>query len=167
MTTKVVAVDGHGGSGKSTFAPRLATLLDDAEIVHTDDFASWENPIDWWPELIRQVLLPLSRNEPIQPFQRSHWSPDQQPEQVHVRPTEFLVLEGVTASRTAFRPYLTYAIWIETPSEICLERGLARDGEDARAQWEAWIAGEERYRARERPDTRADCVVRGDRDDWS
>ena len=166
MTTRIVAVDGKGGAGKSTFAARLAAELDDAEIVRTDDFASWDNPFDWWPELIEKVLVPLSRNKPVPPFERSHWEPGQQPEQVHLRRTDFIVLEGVTASRDAFRGYLTYAIWVETPRDVRLERGLERDGEHALPQWEAWMEGEEQYRLREHPDTRADFVVRGDRDDW-
>ena len=73
-----------------------------------------------------------------------------------------LILEGVTASRDAFRPYLTYTIWVDAPADVRLARGLRRDGPGSRAQWEAWMAAEEEYRRRERPDERADVVVRGD-----
>ena len=52
VKTRIVAVDGAGGAGKSSLAELLARRLD-APIVHTDDFASWENPVDWWPELRR------------------------------------------------------------------------------------------------------------------
>ncbi|HXR12510.1 MAG TPA: hypothetical protein VN770_09460, partial [Gaiellaceae bacterium] len=45
--TRIVAVDGAGGAGKSSLAERLASRLG-ASIVHTDDFASWDNPVDWW-----------------------------------------------------------------------------------------------------------------------
>ena len=44
--TKLVGIDGHGGSGKSTLAELLADHLG-AEIIHTDDFASWEEPLEW------------------------------------------------------------------------------------------------------------------------
>ncbi len=40
---KFIAVDGHGGSGKSGLAGYLAQKLH-AEIIRTDDFASWDNP---------------------------------------------------------------------------------------------------------------------------
>lgn len=50
MATRIVAIDGPGGAGKSSLAAYLAQELD-APVVHTDDFASWDNPIDWWPEL--------------------------------------------------------------------------------------------------------------------
>lgn len=40
--TKLVAVDGPGGAGKSSLAAQLATACD-ATLIHTDDFASWDN----------------------------------------------------------------------------------------------------------------------------
>ena len=77
------------------------------------------------------------------------------------------MLEGVSASREAFRPFLTFSIWVETPRELCLQRGLERDGEQARVQWEAWMAEEDEYVEREQPRERADLVLRGDFDRWS
>ena len=163
MRTRIVAIDGLGGSGKSSFARHLARALGDAPIVQTDDFASWDNPTDWWPQLLERVLVPLSRNEPAR-FERSHWGGDRDGGLVELEPTEFVILEGVTASREAFAPYLTYSIWVEAPAELRLQRGLNRDGPDAIEQWKAWMAEEDRYLERERPDERADLVIEGDRD---
>jgi hypothetical protein len=59
--TRLVAIDGGGGSGKTTFAARLAAGLGGAPIVPTDDFASAEIPIDWWPRMRDQVILPLRK----------------------------------------------------------------------------------------------------------
>jgi uridine kinase len=166
MRTRVIALDGAGGSGKSSFAEHLATALGGCQIVHTDDFASWDNPIDWWPELIGKVLDPLARGQ-VGQFEPSQWEPGIARSNVEVIPAEFLILEGVTASREAFRPYLTYSIWIEASPDLRLRRGLERDGEQARAQWEAWIAGEDGYRRRERPDARADLVISGELNLWT
>jgi uridine kinase len=83
-----------------------------------------------------------------------------------IEPVDIVIVEGVTASREAFQPYLAYSIWIETPRELRLQRGLERDGADARAQWERWMAAEDRYIERERPARRADLVLRGDQDLW-
>jgi len=60
MPIKVLAIDGHGGSGKSTLAEALAKQLN-AEIIRTDDFASWDNPLNWWPLLIEYVFEPISK----------------------------------------------------------------------------------------------------------
>ena len=166
MRTRVIAVDGSGGAGKSTFAGLLAAALGGCQVVHTDDFASWDDLVDWWPQLIEQVLEPLARGERAE-FSPSLWAPGVVREPIEVVPAEFLVLEGVTASREAFRPYLTYTVWIEAPADVRLRRGVERDGEEARAQWIAWMAEEDGYRERERPDSRADLVVSGERDLWT
>lgn len=57
---RLVAIDGPGGAGKSTFASLLAHELGGAPVVHTDDFATAENPINWWPRLREQVIEPLA-----------------------------------------------------------------------------------------------------------
>ena len=158
MRTRVVAVDGAGGAGKTTVADQLAGLLD-APVVHTDDFASWDEPLDWWPRLLAEVLEPLAANEPAS-FVPNAWGGPPR-ERVVVEPCEFLVLEGVSATRRAFRPYLTYAIWVETSRALRLRRGLERDGEAALPQWEQWMAAEDRYVAEEAPHLRADAVLDG------
>jgi uridine kinase len=161
MSTRVVAVDGLAGAGKSTLARRLAEALDGAPVLQTDDFASWEEPLDWWPRLLSDVLEPLARDEPAQ-YLSSSWGPDHPRSEKVVRPSPFLVLEGVSASRRAFRPYISYAVWVETPRELRLRRGLERDGEEARALWERWAVLEDEYVAHERPHEAADVVVAGD-----
>lgn len=163
--TRIVAIDGLGGSGKSSFARHLSRRLGDAPIVPTDDFASWDNPLDWWPDLLEKLLVPISQGE-VARYEKSHWGGPTDGEAVVVEPAELLIVEGVTASREAFAPYTTYSVWVEAPAEVRLRRGLDRDGQDAREQWRAWMAEEERYRTAERPDERADLVVRGDRDLW-
>jgi uridine kinase len=160
MTTKIVAIDGPGGAGKSSLAARLANELGGAQIVPTDDFASWDNPIDWWPRLIEQVLEPLSHNEPGR-YQRYDWGARHLAEWIDVPPAEYVVLEGVSASREVFRPFLAFTVWVETPREERLRRGLERDGENAREQWQQWMAAEDTYVQREHPDQRADRVVDG------
>lgn len=163
MTTKIVAIDGPGGAGKSSLAARLATALGGAQVVHTDDFASWDDPLDWWPRLLDEALKPLARDEPAR-YRRSSWGNGEREEWVEIAPAEYVILEGVSASRDAFRPFLAYSIWIDTPRDLRLRRGLQRDGEAARAQWEAWMAEEDEYVARERPRERADVTLPGDRD---
>jgi uridine kinase len=175
MTTKIIAIDGPGGAGKSTLAERLARELGSAQIVETDDFASWDNPFNWWPRLIEDVLEPLARNEPSR-YRRSNWGDDDDEAWGEVAPAAFVILEGVSASRKAFRRFLTYSIWVDAPWDLRLSRGLERDRrvraskglepdpERARAQWEQWMAEENDYVRRERPRESADLIVRGDQD---
>jgi len=160
MLTRVVAVDGQGGAGKSTLAGRLAASLGDAPIIHTDDFASWEHPLDWWPRLLGQVLQPLSHNG-VARYQRYDWPSREMAEWHEVSPGGFVVLEGVSALREAFRPTLAFGIWVCTPRKERLRRGLQRDGVDAHEQWLAWMAAEDDYVRREDPAAHADLIISG------
>ncbi|MFI5498213.1 AAA family ATPase [Nocardia asteroides] len=53
--TRLVAVDGPGGAGKSTLAEQLSAACG-ATLLHTDDFASWDDQFDWWARFEQQVL---------------------------------------------------------------------------------------------------------------
>jgi uridine kinase len=156
MTVRVIAVDGPGGAGKTTFAEQLGRALE-APVIHTDDFADWDKPIEWGPALIDEVLRPLKLGMRVR-FKPSSWGGPDRPE-VLIEPADYVILEGVTASREAFRPYLAYSIWIDAPRELRLRRGLERDGVEARAKWEAWMAEEDRYIETEHPADRVDLVI--------
>lgn len=142
-TVRLVAIDGPGGAGKSTFASRLAAALD-APIVHTDDFASADNPIDWWPRLLEQVIEPLAAGEGAH-YQRYDWATESLAEWIDLEPAPVVIIEGVTAARQQWRHHLSFIIWIETPRPERLRRGLERDGADALGDWEAWGAAEDTH----------------------
>jgi len=161
LSVKVVAVDGHGGAGKSTLAAKLSEMLG-AETVHTDDFASPENPVHWWPRLLDEVLEPVARGATSISYERSSWGPQHTPEPVREQPvTSMMILEGVAATRREFRPYLAYAIWVDAPKDICIARGVDRDGEAMRDQWERWWREEEAYIRDHQPLHFVDTVVSG------
>ncbi len=69
---RLVAVDGPGGAGKSTFARELSEAAGGAPVIHTDDFAAADNPIDWWPRLLEQVIEPFVRGDAAH-YQRYDW----------------------------------------------------------------------------------------------
>lgn len=167
VKTRIIGIDGAGGAGKTTLAGRLAKELGTTAvvpIVHTDDFASWENPTNWWPALIEQALKPLASGR-VARYQPTAWGEEERTAIV-IEPGGTVLLEGVTAIRRAFRPYLAYTIWIETDRSLRLQRGIERDGEDSRAQWERWMQEEDQYIEAEQPAKTADLVLRGDKDLW-
>ncbi len=165
MTTKIIAIDGGGGAGKTTFAETLSGWLSGAPIVITDDFASWGNPLDWWPRLLEQVLEPLGKNEPAH-YQRYDWGKLELAEWHDLAPGGTVILEGVSSLRQEFRPYLAYRIWIEAPASLRLERGVARDrgieGEDNRERWVKWQAAEEEHFAQDQPQAAAALIIEAD-----
>lgn len=160
MNTRILAIDGLGGAGKTTLAALISSALGDCAVIHTDDFASWENNLDWWPRLREQVLDPLMANEAAR-YQRYDWLRRELAEWIEVQPADHVILEGVSSSRDRFRNALAVTIWVETPRNERLRRGLARDGEALRDYWIQWMRDEDRYFETERPDLRADIIVDG------
>ena len=61
----VLAIDGHGASGKTTLARRLAAGHDAACVVATDDLAWHHSFFDWAPLLVDAVLLPYRAGHPV------------------------------------------------------------------------------------------------------
>ena len=157
---RLVAIDGPGGAGKSVFAGRLAMAIDGAPVVATDDFAAWDNAIDWWARFERDVLGSLERGEPVR-YRAVSWTPSELGEDRVIEPTDVVLIEGVGSARRRVASRLSFAIWIETPRDERLHRGLARDGEPALPQWEKWMAGEDRHFALDRTIERADLIVDG------
>lgn len=167
---KIIAVDGHGGSGKSTLAKLFSAQLN-AGIIHTDDFAGWDNPENWWPLVVERVFEPIKNRVATLSYPRSKWWETHNPEPVKDQPvTSIMILEGVTALRSEFRPYISLGIFVDTPIEICMKRGFERDrGQDGksddeiRQMWQDWYEKEEVYIKKDNPKEYADLVLVGTR----
>lgn len=159
--TVIVGIGGPGGSGKSTFAHRLSEHLDGAKIVTTDDFSSWDDPLEGWrPRLIEQLLAPLADGRDAS-YQRYNWTERKLAEWRTITPDPIIILEGVNATCQLFEPYLAYKIWIDCPRDVRLARGLERDGQEAHQQWLDWMAEEDTYIEKEMPYLKADLIVDG------
>ena len=79
-----------------------------------------------------------------------------------VEPRGIVVVEGVCALHRMFRDDYDVRVWVEAPYETRLARGVARDGEAARATWvETWMPSEDRYVESDDPIACADLVVDG------
>lgn len=133
----LVAIDGHSGSGKSSVANRLASLLQ-APIVAMDDFISWGDLETWWPRFEEQVLQPLARGERGR-YQCRDWESDyfgsSLKEWKTVDRAPIILLEGCGSSRQAIAQQLTLVIWTDAPAEVCFARSLERDGDRVQSEW--------------------------------
>jgi len=159
---RLVGVDGRGGAGKTTFAARLSAAADAAPVVHTDDFASWEEPTQWWPRMLAEVIDPLLSGNPAS-YRPYDWVERRLALDVLTIPAApLVVIEGVGATRRAWRDRLGMRIWLDTSREERLRRGLERDGEHMAEFWRWWMAAEDRYVLDERPDVHADIRVSGE-----
>src|SRR5438093_9868185 len=116
--SRVVAVDGPAGSGKSLFAERLSTVLS-AKVICLDDLTpSWTGPDKEADLLVQQVLVPLSRGMAAQ-FHFFDWVKERYTEWRDVPPDPFLLVEGVGAGSRIVRPFVSQLIWVESPSRWC------------------------------------------------
>jgi AAA domain len=156
---RLVAVDGPSGSGKTTYAARLAQELD-ATVVSTDDFATWDDPVSWWPRLVAGVLEPLAAGRPGR-YVRTEWTGGRPHPgaTVTVPVSDVLVLEGVSAGRRSVQSRLSALIWCEIPDPAeRLARAVLRDGEDARAPLLTWQKFELGWYAVDQTTQRADYL---------
>ncbi|WP_367326345.1 uridine kinase [Streptomyces sp. HUAS ZL42] len=156
---RLVGVDGHAGSGKSTFAGQLAEALGGAPVLHLDDIASHDELFAWDERLLTQVIEPLSRGE------AGHYAPYDWRERRFDPPRALpqapvILLEGVGAGRRALRPYLALLLWMELPREESWARGRSRDGEEQREFWAGWVRAERRHFAEDPSKPYADLLVR-------
>jgi len=141
---RLVAIDGPSGSGKSSFADGLLADLPDAALIRTDDFATWDDPVSWWPRLVAGVFLPLAQGRPGR-YRRTEWSggTPYPGDYVTVPVPRVLLVEGVSAGRRSIRPRLSYLVWCAHPDPVLrLERAVARDGEECRQPLLTWQAFE-------------------------
>ncbi|MEU5240364.1 uridine kinase family protein [Streptomyces lydicus] len=138
---RLIAVDGHAGSGKSTFAGQLAAALGDAPVVHTDDLATHEELFAWSERFREQVLEPLSRGGTAR-YGVYDWVRGEFTEERALAPAPVVLVEGVGTGRRALRPHLACLLWMELASEHSWERGQLRDGPGLSAFWSGWIPAE-------------------------
>lgn len=154
-------MDGFAGSGKTTFAGRLGAALG-AQVMHTDDLLEgWGEPASFWPRLEEWVLAPLRAGQPGR-YRRYDWLHERFGSRWHEVPVApALVLEGVTSARAAIRPALTLSVWVDAPEAVRTVRGIDRDGERLRPQWEAWQRAEASHVTTDHTPERVDLVVDG------
>ncbi|MGW0367296.1 uridine kinase family protein [Streptomyces sp. NPDC002990] len=165
---RLIGIDGHAGSGKSTFAARLAEELSGAPVLHLDDVATHEELFDWEERLRSQVLGPLGAGRP------ARWTPYDWverrfgPERV-LEPAPVVLLEGVGAGRRALRPRLARLLWMETPRATSWGRGRDRDGRELSDFWDGWERAERTHFSDDPSRPFADILVRqsGTGYEWS
>ncbi|MEV7379554.1 uridine kinase family protein [Streptomyces lydicus] len=155
---RLIAVDGHAGSGKSTFAGQLAAALGDAPVVHTDDLATHEELFAWSERFREQVLEPLSRGGTAR-YGVYDWVRGEFTEERALAPAPVVLVEGVGTGRRALRPHLACLLWMELASEHSWERGQLRDGPGLSAFWSGWIPAERAHFAADPSRPYADFLV--------
>ena len=167
---RLVAIDGPSGSGKSWLADRLVAVLRAAglrtALVRTDEFATWDEPVSWWPRLVDGVLTPLAAGRPGS-YRRTVWvdgvprlAEEADDGDVTLEVPDVLLIEGVSAGRVSVRPKLSVLVWCELADPaLRLQRAVARDGESCREPLAAWQGFEDGWFAIDDPRSSAMFLV--------
>lgn len=165
-TVRYVGVDGPMGAGKTTFAGRLGVALREAGArvaeIHTDDLLEgWTDTVGFWPRLREWLLEPLGRGVPGR-YRRYDWIAGRFTEAwIPVPVPDVLLVEGVTSAQAETRTYRGLGVFVTADPELRLARGLARDGEALRPEWERWMLAEARHFAADRTEHHVDLIVDG------
>jgi hypothetical protein len=141
--TRLLAVDGYAGSGKTTFSALLSEELggpDRAPVVHLDDLATHQEFFAWTARLRGEVLAPLAEGRPVR-HRVYDWELARFDAVRELPPAPpYLLLEGVGAGRSAVRPRLAALLWMELDAETARARGEFRDGPALAEFWSRWAA---------------------------
>lgn len=165
-TPVIIAIEGFGGSGKSTLAANLQDSLNDAYVVHIDDFFLWEVTSDAnksnfdRKRLKEQVLVPL-RNGLAAAYQKIDDTTHTLSEFIEVPKVKYLIIEGVSSFHPDIADYMDYKIWIAASGDEAEARGRKRDeelGNGNKDLWAHWTKTYQDYKDTHHPEVRADFI---------
>ena len=159
---RLVCVDGPAGSGKTTLAGKLATVLaDEVAVVHMD------HPYGGWTltgavaRLMAGVLRPLAEGRDGRYHRYDRAAARFSPSPTSVPVPAVLVVEGCGSASLPVDPWAVLRVWVEADPALRLTRGIACDGEHLAAEWQRWQRVETEHFRRDGSRTPADVVVDG------
>jgi uridine kinase len=158
--TRVLAVDGRSGSGKTSLAAGLRAELGGPVVALEDLYGGWDGLERGIDLLVSEVLAPLSAGRAAR-VPRYDWAAAAWGTPWALEPPEVLIVEGAGAGARRAAAYESVLVWIEAPASVRKKRALGRDGETFAPHWDMWAAQEDAMLAREQTPERADIVVSG------
>jgi Ni2+-binding GTPase involved in maturation of urease and hydrogenase len=159
----IIAIDGPAGAGKTTLAEHLSAALSlkyKCSTIHMDDlYNGWSAPFDH--HFTDALIAACTSHQQSKRYSLSHfdWSKSEYGAAQEMPSAELLILEGVGASHSIIRPYLTASIWIDIEPSQGLQRVLTRDGEAIASQMKNWLTQQEELFAEHQSISAADFVL--------
>jgi hypothetical protein len=164
--SRIIAVDGRGGGGKTALAERLRLRLQPAAVVHSDDVAWAHSRFGWDDLMIAGVLEPLHAGRPVH-YRPPGWDRDVREGHIDLDfGASTVIIEGVGVSRRGLAPLIDVAIWVQSDFAEAKRRGilrdmaeLHRDEEEGERLWDEWEAEEVPFLQEDQPWQRAHFIV--------
>ena len=156
--TRVIAVDGRSGAGKTSLAAELAAELAAPVVTLEDLYGGWDGLERGISLLVSAVLAPLGAGRAAR-VPRYDWVAGQWAEPWLLEPPAVLIVEGAGAGARRAAAYEHALVWMEEAASVRKKRALDRDGETFAPHWDQWAAQEEAMLAREHTPSRAGLVI--------
>lgn len=157
--TRLIAIDGLGGAGKTTLAHHVVELSG-GHLVHLDELGTWPEGPDI-TRLLREVIVPLEAGNAAR-YRAWDWTAMRLGAWRSIPAGGVVVIEGSGSTSLEVAESLTFTVWVDCPHDLRLERTLARDGQQVLGAWKHWTTWEAGYLATHEPRRRADLVVTTD-----
>jgi uridine kinase len=157
--TRLIALDGRSGAGKTWLAGRLAAPLG-APVIHMDDlYPGWDGPAAAGGQLAEWVIEPLARGEPAR-WRRFDWDAMSYAEWHRTEPADVVLLEGCGSVRSALAAAYAARIWVEAPAADRRRRLRARpDWVAYEPQARRWARLEDEFYRTEQTRRHCDVVI--------
>jgi uridine kinase len=156
--TRVLAIDGRSGAGKTSLAATLARQLGAPVVSLEGLYGGWDGLERGIDLLVANVLVPLAAGWAAD-VPRYDWVAEEWAEPAVLDPPEVLIVEGGGAGARRAAAFESLLVWLEVPAPTRKKRALDRDGATFAPYWDQWAAQEDLMLARERTPDRADIVV--------
>jgi len=165
----LVAIDGVGASGKTTFAAQLAQRLGPRPVIvlHVDDFfhpsevrhaRGRHSPEGFWLDAYDYDALVALTLAPLGPGGSGRYRPAVAETGTRQAPPDALVLvEGTFLHRDELNRFWDYSIYLDVPFEEATRRMALRDGEHR--PMDRYVGGQRLYFDAAAPWERASLVV--------
>jgi len=161
----LITIDGPAGSGKTSLASLIESSLTSAGekvfTIHMDDlYDGWENSLG---NSLRDRILAII-NEADESSQitvpQYNWGRAAFGEPRSIPTPETLILEGVGSGQSTVREFANISLWLDCPTDIALERAIARDGVELAELLVKWQVQETTHFLLEKTESAADYRVK-------
>ena len=156
--TRVVAIDGRSGAGKTSLATSLRDQLRAPVVSLEDLYGGWDGLEHGIDLLVSAVLEPLAAGRAAR-VPRYDWVAGAWAAPALLEPPDLLIVEGVGAGARRAAVFASVLVWLEVATPLRRRRALDRDGATFAPYWDQWAAQEDLMLAREHTPQRADVTI--------
>jgi uridine kinase len=166
----LIGISGFGGSGKSTFAKKLAEKIR-VPVIGIDSFCKSNIHKDYelwnimdFARLENEVLKPFKAGEQNLKYGDFDWITNKIEKEISINHNGILIVEGVGLFRPEIMQYFACTIWIDCTIQEAIIRGKKRDREEYNNQqdnhWDGiWQLNDLQCFKEFSPKSKADFIV--------